>query len=462
MSNKVKTSGYMEDILIVEDSATQAAQIKNLLESYNYKVMVTSNGQMALDWLSRNRPSLVISDIIMPIMNGYELCEKIKSDEHTKNIPVILLTSLSDAAEVIEGLSCGADSFITKPLYKEHLISHIIKILEDNDTSESQRDTLGIEINYDGKKRLIRIGLQKAVKLMLNIYQGAVFQNNELIKTRDELSLLNEKLEDMVNERTEQLKINELKTKLTKFSIQYAHTIQAAVLKASENGSDFFPEQFCLILPKDIVSGDFYWFQRIDNKLLVGVFDCTGHGIPGAFMSMLGVTLLNETVLRERITEPHLIMDLLREKIIKSLGQKGIISEVSDGMNGSIISYDLHTKKLIYSGAYNLIYLLRNNEIIEFKGDKMPLSYHPKMYGFTSHEIKTKPNDLLYLFTDGYMDQFGGQSAKKFRSSQFKEVLLKNHKNPLELQKQLLIDAHLNWKGKEEQVDDITIVGLRL
>ena len=449
-------------VLIAEDSATQAAQIKFLLESYHYKVMVTQNGQLALDWLSRHRPSLVISDIVMPVMNGYELCEKIKSDEHTKHIPVILLTSLSDAAEVIEGLSCGADSFITKPLYKEHLISHIVEILKDNDTSESQKDTLGIEINYEGKKRLIRVGLQKAVKLMLNIYQGAVFQNIELIKTRDELRLINEKLEAMVNERAEQLKINELKTKLTKFSIQYAHTIQSAVLKATENGSDFFPEQFCLSLPKDIVSGDFYWFNKINNRVLVGVFDCTGHGIPGAFLSMLGVTLLNETVLRERITEPHLIMDRLREKIIKSLGQKGIISEVSDGMNGSILSYNRISKKLIYSGAYNSIYLLRDNKIIELKGERMPLSYHPYMSGFSSHEIITEPNDLIYLFTDGFIDQFGGLRSKKIRSAQFKEVLLKNHKNPLEVQKQLLLDAHLNWKGKEEQVDDITIVGLRL
>ena len=449
-------------VLIAEDSATQAAQIKFLLESYHYKVKVTQNGQLALDWLSRHKPSLVISDIVMPVMTGYELCEKIKSDERTEDIPVILLTSLSDADEVIEGLSCGADSFITKPFYNEYLISHIEKTLKKDDTPESRRDTLGIEINYDGKKRLIRIGLQKSIKLLLNIYQGAIFQNNELIKTRDELNQLNERLETMVIDKMNDLKIIEFKTSLIKASIQYAHTIQAAVLKASENGSDFFTEQFCLTLPKDIVSGDFYWFQRNDNRLLVGVFDCTGHGIPGAFMSMLGVTLLNETVISERISEPNLILDRLRGKIIKSLGQKGEISEVSDGMNGSIISYDPHSKNLICSGAYNLIYLLRNNEIIEFKGDKMPLSYHPKMSGFTSHEIKTKPNDLLYLFTDGYMDQFGGQSDKKFRSAQFKEVLLKNHKNPLEVQKQLLMDAHLNWKGKEEQVDDITIVGLRL
>ena len=201
----------MTDILIVEDSATQAARIKYLLESYHYKVEVTRNGQQALIWLSKHKPSLVISDIVMPEMNGFELCEKIKSDERIEDIPVILLTSLSDPDEVIEGLSCGADSFITKPYNKEYLISNIKKILTEKVTPESKRDTVGIEINYGGRNRLIRTGQQKVVKLLLNIYQGAIHQNNELIQTRDELRLLNERLEDLVEERTKELKKNEKK-----------------------------------------------------------------------------------------------------------------------------------------------------------------------------------------------------------------------------------------------------------
>jgi signal transduction histidine kinase len=211
MSKKVKTSGSATDILIVEDSATQAAQIKYLLESHHYKVLVSQNGQQALVWLSRHKPSLVISDIVMPEMNGFELCEKIKSDERTEDIPVILLTSLSDPDEVIEGLSCGADSFITKPYNNEYLISNIEQILTEKASPESTRDTIGIEINYDGKKRLIRTEQQKVVKLLLNIYQGAIHQNNELIQTRDELRLLNERLEDLVEERTKELKKDEEK-----------------------------------------------------------------------------------------------------------------------------------------------------------------------------------------------------------------------------------------------------------
>jgi len=202
MSNKVKTSGYMEDILIVEDSATQAAQIKYLLESNHYKVLVTENGKQALALLSQHIPSLVITDIVMPGMNGYELCGKIKSDKRTEDIPVILLTSLSDPEEVIEGLSCGADIFITKPYNKEYLISNIEKLLIEKISPASKSDMVAIEINYLGKKRPIRIGSQKIVNLLLNIYQGAVQKNNELIQTSEELRFLNEQLESLVNERT--------------------------------------------------------------------------------------------------------------------------------------------------------------------------------------------------------------------------------------------------------------------
>ncbi len=224
MSKKIKTPGNASDILIVEDSPTQAAQIKYLLESYDYKVEVTGDGQQALNWLAENRPLVVISDIVMPEMNGFELCEKIKSDERTSDIPVILLTSLSDPEEVIEGLSCGADSFITKPFNKEYLVSNIKKMLSEKNTVVSRRDTSGIEIYYGGKKRTIRSGPQEVIKFLENIYRGAIHQNNELVQTRDELRSLNERLEDLVEERTRELKKNE--QKILAFNAELEQRIQ--------------------------------------------------------------------------------------------------------------------------------------------------------------------------------------------------------------------------------------------
>ncbi len=462
MSKRKKSSENIPDILVVEDSPTQAARIRYLLESYNYNVEVSENGQKALVWLSKHTPSLVISDIVMPEMNGFELCEKIKSDELTENIPVILLTSLSDPEEVIEGLSCGADSFITKPYNNEYLISNIKKLLSEKTATKSGTNILGIEINYNGEKRQIRTDPQKVIKLLLNIYQGSIHQNNELIKTRDELKQLNERLEELVGEKTKDLEIIELKNNQIKSSIDYACTIQAALMKGSENISDFFSESFCITLPKDIVSGDFYWCVKINDRILIGVFDCTGHGIPGAFMSILGVTLLKEIVIREGIEDPAKIFNRMRSKIVESLGQKGLISEVNVGMNGSLISYDPIKNNLVYAGAYNTIYLIRDDQLIELRGDKMPLSHHLIMKDFSQQEVKIRKNDCVYLFTDGYMDQFGGQMQKKFGYKRFRDLLLKIHKMPFKSQKEALIDEFIIWREYEDQVDDITIVGLKL
>jgi len=462
MRNKIKTSGRIKNIMVVEDSPTQAAQIKYMLEDNHFDVVIAYSGEEALAWLTKNETSLIISDIMMPGMTGFELCEKIKSDDRTKYLPVILLTSLSDLEEVIEGLSCGADSFITKPYDKKFLISNIKKILIEKSLPDSKSGTSGVEINYGGKKKIIRTEPQKMVKLLLSIYQGAIFKNNELIKTRDELRQMNEKLEELVEARTTDLKIIESKNLLINYSIQYAQKIQSAVLKAPQIGSDFFEEMFYLHLPRDTVSGDFYWFHKTDNKLIVGVFDCTGHGVPGAFMSMLGVTLLNEIVINEKILEPHLILNRLREKVISALGQKGRSFEVHDGMDGSLIMYDLTTKILSYSGAFNPVYIIRDNHLIELKVNSMPLSYADNMSDFTGQEMKLAPEDLIYMFTDGYTDQFGGPLSRKFHRTQFKEILLKNHKRTLEWQKQLLLDAHIIWKGYEEQVDDVTVVGLKV
>jgi phosphoserine phosphatase RsbU/P len=386
-------------ILIVDDNPKNLQILGNYLRKELYKVEFALDGKSALDWIGRTEFDLILLDIMMPGMDGFEVCRIIKSDTLRQKIPIIFLTAKVDTESIVYGFDLGAVDYVIKPFNQKELIA--------------------------------RVKTQIEIK-----------------RSRDEIA---KNLEEI-----------EYKNKLITYSIKYAQTIQTAVLKASQNGIDFFPEQFCLLLPKDIVSGDFYWFHKINNKLLAGVFDCTGHGIPGAFMSMLGVAIINETVIREKITEPHLILNRLREKIIEALGQKGNISDVKDGMDGSIISYDLLTKTLVYSGAFNPMYLIRDNKIIEFMGDRMTLSYQDNTTDFSRQEITIRKNDLVYLFTDGFVDQFGGQEDKKFRRAQFKQVLLKNHKNPLEVQKVMLLETYLKWKGKQEQIDDITVVGMRL
>lgn len=386
-------------VLIIDDEPIARESLEALLLGENYELHFAANGADGLQKAKALHPDAILLDVMMPGMDGFEVCKRIKNDPLNEETPVIFLTAKIDTESIVNAFDLGAVDYVIKPFNQKELIA--------------------------------RVKTQIEIKL-----------------SRDEIA--------------NNLREIEYKNKLISYGIQYAHTIQVAVLKASQNGSELFREMFCLLLPKDIVSGDFYWFHRIENKTLVGVFDCTGHGIPGAFMSMLGVTLLNETVIREKITEPHLILNRLREKIIVALGQKGIISEVKDGMDGSIISYDLTNKTLVYSGAFNRLYLIRYNRIIELKGDRMPLSYYPRMSDFSSHEIKTRKDDRIYLFTDGYCDQFGGQNQKKFGWAQFKEVLIRYHKDSFDLQKQKLLDSYFKWSGKEEQVDDITVLGMKL
>jgi PAS domain S-box-containing protein len=193
------------EILVAEDSITQATQIKHLLESHHYKVTVAQNGKQALDRLTKHKPSLVITDIVMPEINGYELCKKIKSNKNTEDIPVILLTILADPEEIIEGLSCGADSFITKPYNEKYLLSHIERILSKENVVYHEKVPFSAQILFKGKKRFIQAEQQNVIRLMLEIYEGAIQQNEKLIQTREELRLLNERLESLVEDRTSDL-----------------------------------------------------------------------------------------------------------------------------------------------------------------------------------------------------------------------------------------------------------------
>jgi PAS domain S-box-containing protein len=193
------------EILVAEDSITQATQIKHLLESQHYKVTVAHDGKEAISELSKHKPSLVISDIIMPEMNGYELCKKIKSNKNTEDIPLILLTRLVDPEEIIEGLSCGADSFVTKPFNEKHLLSNIERILSEGKGDDHIKVPFGVQILFKGKKRFIQAEQQNVIKLMLDIYEGAIHQNERFVQIQEELRLLNERLESLVEDRTSDL-----------------------------------------------------------------------------------------------------------------------------------------------------------------------------------------------------------------------------------------------------------------
>lgn len=267
-------------------------------------------------------------------------------------------------------------------------------------------------------------------------------------------------LEKKVRERTQELKNSndKLSNKNNEIiqSITYAQRLQDAVLPTQKNLDQLFPKSFVIHLPKDIVSGDFYWIEKINKDTFFAVADCTGHGVPGAMVSVLGYNSLNRCINEFKLSQPAQILDKLTQIIENTFDyyDKG----VPDGMDIALCKWD--GKKLEYSGANNPLYLIRNNEILEWKADKQPIGDFSDRKAFANHVINLEPDDIVYLSTDGYADQFGGPNDKKFLYGRFKKLLLNIHLKPPQEQKEILEKEFNNWKGTAEQIDDVCILGV--
>jgi len=280
---------------------------------------------------------------------------------------------------------------------------------------------------------------------------------------------LYENLEETVKKRTIALKKtnNKLEESHKKIidSVNYASRIQKAVLPNPENIAQFFPDHFLLNRPHSVVSGDFYWIRQIDNKIVVAVADCTGHGIPGALVSMLGMAFLNEIVplltLQSQLKASD-ILDELRSKTKKAFKQSGKLSDQQEGMDIALCIIDPLNRLLQYAGAYNPLYLIRENQLIEIKGDRMPIGIHQKEKPFTTHDIQIQHGDIIYLFTDGFTDQLNEKGLKKFNKKRLKNLLVEINQEPMARQKEILIKRFEEWKGNFPQIDDVLIFGIRL
>ncbi len=233
-------------------------------------------------------------------------------------------------------------------------------------------------------------------------------------------------------------------------------------MPSAELFNESLPEYFVLYKPKDIVSGDFYWLKRVKNFVILATADCTGHGVPGGFMSMLGISQLNEIVGKSRMDNSGEILNNLRKRLKKILHQEGKEGEQKDGMDIALCIYNLENLTMQYSGAYNSLYLLRNNELTEYKADRQPCAVYLKEKDFTTTEIEIQKNDIIYTFTDGYSDQTGGEADRKYMSKNFRTYLQSICNEPMDKQKELLDNNIETWKNGREQIDDITVVGIKI
>jgi serine phosphatase RsbU (regulator of sigma subunit) len=361
------------------------------------------------------------------------------------------------------------------------------EILQQKEEIETQRDEI------------------EAKRDQLEIRNQEILQAKEEIETqRDQLEIQNEKLyqakeeieaqRDEIEAQRDQVMlqydvISEQNREITD-SIHYAKRIQNAILPTPEFRQKLLKEHFILFKPLNIVSGDFYWMASLENRTIVVTADCTGHGVPGAFMSMLGAAFLNEIINKEYITHTGVILRRLRKQVIDALQQKGAEMEQKDGMDIVICSIDFSTMTLQFSGANNPLYIIRQKSmpainiavelyktqdledyiLYEIRPDNMPIAIHVKMDKFATHEIKLEQEDSLYMFSDGFADQFGGPKGKKFMYKHFKELLLSIQKKSMNEQAEILDQTIEDWKSytdnhsgkKFEQIDDISVLGIKI
>ncbi|OQY05860.1 MAG: hypothetical protein B6I20_00195 [Bacteroidetes bacterium 4572_117] len=290
-----------------------------------------------------------------------------------------------------------------------------------------------------------------------------------LIIKKRERKLLKVKidLENKVRDRTLEISLQkeeiEHKSKEITDSINYARNIQRAVMPPIDILNETVSDYFLINKPRDIVSGDYYWLGSKNGHMVITVADCTGHGVPGAFLSMLGLSFLKEITNKMENLQANIILDKLRKKIIEALHQTGDEDERKDGMDMALCILDLNNMKLQFAGAYNPLFYARGNHIEVLKGDRMPIGIHTKAnVPFTGYEIEVQKGDTFYIFSDGFIDQFGGEQNRKFLTDNFKKLLCEIQGLDMQTQKKLIIQAFEIWKGDEIQIDDILIIGVKI
>ncbi len=410
-----------EFILCVDDEKVILDSLKYQLKTFfksDFIIETAESGKEALEILEEYREdlgiaaSLVISDMMMPNMKGSELLEKIH--EIYPQTPKILLTGHADKQDIIDTISrVQLYRYFPKPWDK-------------------------VDFNITVREALL-----------------AYVRTKEIESQRDKLLDLNKNLEKKVEDRTKELFV---KNEMITDSINYAKRIQDGVLTDLDEVKKFLPEFFIYYKPLHIVSGDCYFFTKIDSKIVIAVVDCTGHGVPGAMMSMISNFQLNRIVNVERITDPAKILYEFHVGVVKALNQKQ--NDLEDGMDVSLCVYDEETKQMTYAGAKRPLVYVRNGEMCSIKGDNLPIGGLLNFErNYINHSFKVDQDILFYMFTDGVVDQYGEAINRRFKISNFRKLILENVDKPLVDQGIAIEKTITEWQGNAAQTDDILVLG---
>ncbi len=406
-------------LLVINDSSNEKERISQLLGAYFPEIILynQTNNSDAVSKIKGILPNIII--IYLDNSNDIDHnLQFLKNVAQTSKGIIIVISDISDLNLIYQA---GATNFIQKPYSDVTFISNIKSAVNLISVLQSVRDH---EVEIEKKNLEIKTQIE-----------------NELVQKE----IISKKNKEMMAD------------------IRYASRIQQAILPNLELLNNNMEEYFILHQPKSHVSGDFYWFSVHEDKQIIAVGDCTGHGLSGALMHMLGSVYLNEIISKGNLNSASYILNQLRDHIMRSLNQKGESGETQDGLDIALCILDNKTRTMQFAGANNPVYIINNNELNEVKGDRMPVGIHINFdKPFTNHCIDLKKGDQVYLFSDGYADQFGGPRGKKFRYKQFKELLINISHEPMNIQKEILNNTHDKWRGSVEQIDDILVFGIKI
>jgi len=393
--------------------------------------------------------SLKALSLIYREKNLLKKAQEYESILATTSYPDVNIESVISESKIIEEES--ESQKIIKYLTEEYLKQKEIadreaKARAQENLINSQRLRLK---NEQIRKQKILIFSISGITLLIIIILVLIY--NQMLQKKRANKILEEKN-----------KLISKQAKLIYDNIRSASVIQKAAMPPDKMMQQELPSYFILNMPKDIVSGDFYWMEKREDNLLVAVADCTGHGVQGAVVSMLGMALLNEIVNKNYNDPPGQILNILSHKLKESLHASSDIEEIREGMDIVLCKFNHSMKLMQFSGANNGIYIIRNGNLIEYKGDRSPIGYYSKDVIFTTHNIELQKNDSIYMFSDGYIDQLNGENYKKFLSKRFKELLLSIESLDMEGRKNALIENFYAWKGNFQQVDDILILCIKI
>lgn len=400
-------------ILVADGSQTILTTIENFIAKNNlsYQLSFALDGKTSCREAIKLKPDLILMDLAMSQMDGLRAIKILKRLKATRDIPIVVMTHERSLHDIF---STGADDFIYKPFDEFELLFRL-------------RFALTLSSNMKKIKQ----------------------QNELLVKQADEVKhqyrLMEEQRKDIIDD------------------ITYSRRIQNATMPSKEYMFTLFKEYFLYYKPKRIVSGDFYWVSHKENKTIVAVADCTGHGISGAFLTIAGTAFLNEII---NYVQPDAgeILNQLRSRIMRLLHQKGVEGEASDGMDISLCVFDFQKKILQYAGANNPTYIVRNeSSLIICSPDRMPIGIHENFTKpFKNHNIELFEGDMVYMFSDGYADQFGGEHDQKFRYKKLQQLCSDVHKLSMKKQYDVFESTMDEWIGYRDQVDDMLLIGIRI